>query len=172
MNILQKGSLDPQVRWLMAGMRLWHLVRREHPPQDDVDEIIENAKGRLGMIAVFAHKCGITITSEGFQVGERWFRQREQRFIACKVLLTHLKSEHARRLGERASSKSLCSPLRMGHPQKIWLQTTTPGETPKLGARLRDGMTTHASKKGSEKAVVRSEKSFAEGSSPGFLGVF
>ena len=52
--LLLKGTLDPQVRWLMAILRLWHHVLQLHPEKGDVDEIIEGAKGRLGIGAVHA----------------------------------------------------------------------------------------------------------------------
>ena len=46
----------------------------------------------------------MTVTSEGFQVGARWVPAREQWFVVRKVLMTHVKSEQARRLSEETAS--------------------------------------------------------------------
>ena len=100
-NILQRGSLDPQVRWLMAGLRLWHFLQAESPSKEQVDEIIESAKGRLGMIAVFAFKWGVPVRHDGFEIGDMWIPQREQWYIARKAILVHLKGEQARNLAKR-----------------------------------------------------------------------
>ena len=96
--LLQKGSLDPHVRWLLAILRLWHHVPRE---RHEVEEIIESAKGRLGIGAVHAFRLGITISFEGFQVGERWLPARELWFVARKVLMAHIKEGQAKKLAER-----------------------------------------------------------------------
>ena len=49
MSIFMKTSLDPQVRWLLAILRLWRQVLQRGVDKTEVDEIIEQAKGRLGM---------------------------------------------------------------------------------------------------------------------------
>ena len=96
-----RGTLDAQLRWLMAIMRVWHHVLQTLPEKGEVDEVIEQAKGRLGLGAIHAFRWGVTVSFEGFQVGDRWVPAREQWFIARKVLLTHVKPEQARRLAER-----------------------------------------------------------------------
>ena len=99
--LLIRGSLDPQDRWLMSIMRIWHHVLQQHPSKEYVDEVIEQAKRRLGKGAVHAFRWGITVSCDGFQVGTRLLPSREQWFVARKVLMAHLKGEHARRLAER-----------------------------------------------------------------------
>ena len=99
--LLIRGSLDPQDCWLMSILRLWYLVLQQHPSKEYVDEVIEQARGRLGIGAVHAYRWGITVSCDGFQVGVRWVPSREQWFIVRKVLMVHLKAEHARRLAER-----------------------------------------------------------------------
>ena len=69
--------------------------------KDEVDEIIEQARGRLGVGAVDAFRWGITVSHEGFMVGPRFVPCREQWFVLRKVLTLHLKMESARRLAER-----------------------------------------------------------------------
>ena len=44
---------------------------------------------------------GITVTWEGFQVGERWLPTRELWFISRKVIVAHIKEWHAKKLAER-----------------------------------------------------------------------
>ena len=100
-SVLQKRTLDPQIRCAMAGLRLWHVILQSHPLKEHVDEVIEAVKGRLGKVALFAFRWGVEITSDGFSVGGRWVPSREEWFIIRKVLLTHFKGEQARRLAAR-----------------------------------------------------------------------
>ena len=58
-------------------------------------------KGQAGYWAVQAFRFGITVTREGFQVGDRWVPAREMWFIARKVIMTHIKGHQARKLAER-----------------------------------------------------------------------
>ena len=85
----------------MAALRLWHLVLKLKPPSDDVDTIIEEAKGRLGKAAVHAFRWGVSISSEGFRVSDRLVPVREPWLIARKVLLKHLKRQQCLRLAAR-----------------------------------------------------------------------
>ena len=101
MSIFMKTSLDPQVRWLLAILRLWHPVLQRGVDKPEVDEIIEQAKGRLGVGALSAFRWGVTVSHEGFRVGVRWVPYREEWFVVRKVLTSHLKMECARRLAER-----------------------------------------------------------------------
>ena len=100
-GILSHSTLDPELRWLMAALRLWHLVLQLKPPKDDVDTIIEEAKGRLGKSAVFAFRWGVCISVEGFRLAERFLPVREPWFIARKVILKHLKKQQCLRLAAR-----------------------------------------------------------------------
>ena len=101
MSILVQGTLDPQLRWLMSILRLWFMALQDGLPKEDVDELIEQAKGRLGKGAVQAFRWGITVSCEGFSVGPQWVPLREPWFVVRKVLMRHLKREQARRLADR-----------------------------------------------------------------------
>ena len=87
-----RGTLDPQMRWLMAILRIWHHIMQLHPTKSDVDEIIEQGKGRLGKGAIYAYRWGISVTEEGFDAGARWIPSREQWFIVRKALMQHPKA--------------------------------------------------------------------------------
>ena len=100
-SIFMKTTLDPHFRWLLAILRIWHQVLQRVVDKDEVDEIIEQARGRLGVGAVDAFRWGITVSHEGFLVGLRFVPYREQWFVLRKVLTLHLKIESARRLAER-----------------------------------------------------------------------
>ena len=68
-SLLQPGTLDPMVRWLLAGLKLWFHVLKCRPDKADVDEIIESGKARLGKTAIEAFRWGISVLERGFQVG-------------------------------------------------------------------------------------------------------
>ena len=57
-SVLQKGTLDPQIRWAIAGLRLWHVILQSHPLKEHVDEVIEAVRGRLGKVAPFRLQVG------------------------------------------------------------------------------------------------------------------
>ena len=101
MSLFMNSTLDPQMRWLLAILRLWHHVLQRGLEKDEVDEVIEQARGRLGIGAVTAFRWGITVSNEGFWVGPRWVPLREDWFVIRKVITRHLKMESARRLAER-----------------------------------------------------------------------
>ena len=101
MCLFMNSALDPQMRWLMANLRLWYHVLQNGLEKEEVDEVIEQARGRLGIGAVAAFRWGITVSSEGFMIGPRWVPIREEWFVTRKVATCHLKMEHARRLAER-----------------------------------------------------------------------
>ena len=101
MSIFMKSTLDPQMRWLLTILRLWHQVLQRGLEKDEVDDVIEQAKGRLGTGAVTAFRWGIPVLNEGFLVGPRWVPLREEWFVIRKVITRHLKMECARRLVER-----------------------------------------------------------------------
>ena len=85
----------------MAGLRLWHAVLATRPPRDDVETIIECAKGRLGKIALCAFRWGVSVAWDGFLIPSRKIPTREPWFIAQKVLLAHLKRQQCLRLALR-----------------------------------------------------------------------
>ena len=99
--LLQKGTLDPFLRWHLAALRLWHYVLRDGPLPEEVNEVIETCKGRLGKSAVEAFRWGIRVTPAGFELGDRLLSLREEWYISRKVLVGHLKSEQAKRLAMR-----------------------------------------------------------------------
>ena len=101
MCLLQRGTLDPFMRWLPALLRLWHHVLRTGPLAEDVTDIMETPKGRLGRGALEAFRWGVTITPTGFELPDRRGSGREEWFVARKVFLSHLKKEQARRLAVR-----------------------------------------------------------------------
>ena len=100
-NLFQQGTIDPCMRWLLSILRLWFRVLGQRPEKDDLDEVIESARGRLGKGAVVAFRWGVSITTTGLQVGDRLISAREEWFVARKVLTKHLKGEQARHLSER-----------------------------------------------------------------------
>ena len=100
-SIFMNSTLDPQMRWMLAALRIWYHALQMGLEKELVDEVIEQAKGRLGIGAVFAFRWGITITHEGFMIGARWVPAREEWFIVRKVATKHLKDEQARRLAAR-----------------------------------------------------------------------
>ena len=91
MCVFMNSTLDPQMRWLLAVLRLWYLCSAERAGE----------RGRLGVGAVNAFGWGITVSNEGFMIGARWVPVREEWFVIRKVATRHLKTEHARRLAER-----------------------------------------------------------------------
>ena len=99
--LLQKGTLDPYMRWLLSGIRLWHHVLRESPEEHEVNEVIEQCKGRLGRCALESYRWGIRVTRWGFELSDRFLSLREEWFISRKVILAHLKQEQAKRLAMR-----------------------------------------------------------------------
>ena len=100
-SLLQPGTLDPMVRWLLAGLKLWYHVLKCRPDKADMDEIIESGKARLGKAAIEAFRWGITVLERGFQVGATFVPASEEWFIARKILLKHVKNEQALRLARR-----------------------------------------------------------------------
>ena len=101
MSVLQPGTLDPVMRWIMAGLRLWYHILKTRPPKHDIDEIIESGKARLGKIAIEAFRWGISILETGLQVGGAFVPAREEWFIVRKALVSHLKKQQALRLARR-----------------------------------------------------------------------
>ena len=85
-SLFVSGTLDPQIRWLLAILRLWYFAMQNGLLKEDVDEVIEQAKGRLGVGAVCAFRWGITVLCDGFQVGPRWVPMREPWFVVRKSL--------------------------------------------------------------------------------------
>ena len=100
-KFLQKGAIDPHARWLIAGVRPWHLGLQTEPTKQDVDDIIEAAEGRLGKVAAYAFRRGVTVSCEGLVVGDKWVPATEKRFIVRKVLTLHIKNEQTKRLSLR-----------------------------------------------------------------------
>ena len=73
------------------------------PEKSEVDEIIESAKGRLGIGAVHAFRLGNTVSWEDFSKWERdgclLERCGSSNFIARKVITEHLKMGQAKKFG-------------------------------------------------------------------------
>ena len=80
--LLQKGTLDPYMRWLIAGLRLWYHVLREGPTTDDVDEVIEEGKGWLGKCALESFRWGIRITPRGFELADPLLSRKNGSYLA------------------------------------------------------------------------------------------
>ena len=100
-SVLQNGTLDPSLRWILAILRLWHQVLRSSPTVEDVTDVIETPRGRLGRGALEAFRWGIRVTPTGFELPDRRVSVKEEWFVARKVMLAHLKQEQARRLAMR-----------------------------------------------------------------------
>ena len=80
-----RGTLDPHMRWLMAILRIWHHILQMQPMKSDVDEIIEQGRGRLGKGAIHAYRWGTSVSEEGMNAGTTWIPAREQWFIVRKA---------------------------------------------------------------------------------------
>ena len=48
MSVLQRTTLDPYLRWIVAALRLWFLVLKNSPSREKVNEVIEQANGTAG----------------------------------------------------------------------------------------------------------------------------
>ena len=99
--LLQRGTIDPQMRWLLASLRLWFLVLKSKPEKSDVNSMIEEANGRLGIAAVAAFRWGITIGQEALFIPSRRISVLEKWRYARRLLLQHLKEQQARTLAAR-----------------------------------------------------------------------
>ena len=100
-HVLASTSLDPIVRWLLSGLRLWLYALREEPSEEFVTRIAQESKGRLGSSARMALKMGIEVTHRGFLVADRLVGTRELWSVCRTVILKHIRGEAAKRLAER-----------------------------------------------------------------------
>ena len=109
-HVLTTTSLDPCVRWLLSGLRLWFYALHEQPSEECVARISRESKGRLGASARMANKMGIEVTAHGLLVEERLVRTTELWSVCRKVVLKHIRAHVARRLAERrpAYFEGLC----------------------------------------------------------------
>ena len=94
------STLDPHVRWLLSGLRLWFFALSEEPNPDWVLRVSRHSSGRLGVSARVALKWEIEVTPRGLLVGERLVRPRELWSVCRKILVKHVKGIQARRLAE------------------------------------------------------------------------
>ena len=100
LGILQHGTIDPTLRWLVAGLRLWFGVLQTQPSDEEVD-VVAASKGRLGRIAKFADSLQISISTRGFQLGEAMVTFRNLWSVARKTIIAHCKHVQAKALASR-----------------------------------------------------------------------
>ena len=86
-HVLTSASLDPIVRWLLSGLRLWFFALSEEPDEEWVRRVATESKGRLGTSARRALKLEIEVTPRGFLVADRLVRTRELRSVCRKIFL-------------------------------------------------------------------------------------
>ena len=73
-NVLTMSTLDPLVRWLLSGLRLWFFALSEEPTPQWVLRVCRRSSGRLGASARMAQRWEIEVTPRGLLVGERLVR--------------------------------------------------------------------------------------------------
>ena len=100
-NVALNTTLDPELRWLLAGMRLWHEILKDNEDSLDVEVVLGGTKGRLAKIAAAGRAHGIAMGPQGFRVHDKLVPSREPWFLTKKIMLAHLKHEEWRSLMER-----------------------------------------------------------------------
>ena len=101
LGIMQQGTIDPSLRWLLAGLRLWFGILQTQPADEDVDVIVASSKRRLGRIVKFAESLHLTISTRGFHLGEALLTYRNLWSVARKAIIAHCKHMQARALAAR-----------------------------------------------------------------------
>ena len=75
------------------------------PDHDWVHRVSCESKGRLGVSCKYALRWGIQVRGRGFLVGDRLVRPRELWSVGRKILVKHIKGQHATRLAERRPTR-------------------------------------------------------------------
>ena len=100
-HVTTPSTLDPVLRWLMAGLKLWHAVQNADHERTDIEAILGGKNTRLTRIVAMAEKWSIRVTWGGFWLGEIWLPSREPWYVARKALLAHIRSEEFMALDKR-----------------------------------------------------------------------
>ena len=98
-NCFVASTLDPCIRWLLAGMRMWHgIIQHEELTHM---KAVKRGQGRLGNVARVADKYGIHVTEQGIVVGEASLPPSYPWSFFRRKILDHLKDAQLRELAER-----------------------------------------------------------------------
>ena len=99
-NCFVSSSIDPCIRWLLSGLRLWHLIIQQERDLALLDRLVAG-RGRLAKIAKLAEKYCIQVTQHGILVGEAATPPSYPWAIVRSKILEHLKILQLTQLAER-----------------------------------------------------------------------
>ena len=91
-NVLTYSSLDPEIGWLLAGLRLWFYVLASEPPEWQVALIVEHSKTRLENVARYAVKHHVSISAAGFPMHDTLLSTSEVWSVIKKSMVCHWES--------------------------------------------------------------------------------
>ena len=100
-NMLVKTSVDPNIRWLLASLRLWYLVLKQEPTPAEVDVLSHNSRGRLGLSARELRKREILIEGRGISVGGALLPTHQPWYLCRVILVKHLKQLEFQKVARR-----------------------------------------------------------------------
>ena len=101
LGVLQAGTIDPILRWLIAGFKLWYEVMLLKPSDEDVDVIAASSKGRLGRFASLGREYKVSVSSRGFYLDEVFLSATNLWSVCRKTLVRFLKKQQAASLAVR-----------------------------------------------------------------------
>ena len=99
-NCFVSSTIDPCIRWLLAGLRLCHLIIQEEEVATMLQRVLAGT-GRIARVARLAVKNDIHVTPHGLLVGEVTLPRSHPWAIVRSKLLEHLKAMQLTQLAER-----------------------------------------------------------------------
>ena len=100
-HVATSTTIDPVLRWLLAGLKLWHAVMNVGMPLVDIESVLGGRHTRLTRVASLSEKWGIRVGASGFWVSDVWVPAREPWYVTRKVLLAHMRARECAALAER-----------------------------------------------------------------------
>ena len=74
-HVVSSTTLDPVLRWLVAGLKLWHAIMNMDKPVMDIELVLGGRNTRMTRIAALAEKWEIRVVALGFWVSKVWVQQ-------------------------------------------------------------------------------------------------